>query len=67
MSNIEPIREYDANNNRIHYKDSDGFERWCEYDADGNCIHYKDSNGIENWFDSEGNVIDKPTKKKDTL
>jgi YD repeat-containing protein len=63
MTNTKPIYEYDANNNQIYYKSIGGFERWCEYDADGNCIHYKDSNGIENWFDSEGNVIAKPTKE----
>jgi YD repeat-containing protein len=63
MTNNKPIYEYDSNGNLIHSKGIGGFERWCEYDADGNCIHYKDSNGIENWFDSEGNVIAKPTKE----
>ncbi len=36
MSNNTPIREYDANGNCIHSKNSNGFEEW--YDSDGNVI-----------------------------
>jgi YD repeat-containing protein len=64
-NNIEPIFEYDANGNMIHAKHSDGYETWRKYDANNKLIHYKDSNGIEEWYDSDGNLIDKPTEKKD--
>ena len=43
----EEWKEYDENNNVIHYKDSDGYEYWKEYDENNNVIHYKDSNGFE--------------------
>ncbi len=64
-SGFEAWYEFDSNNNQIHYKNSDGYESWREYDAKGNCTHYKNSNGVEYWYDSEGNLIDKPTEKKD--
>ncbi|MBO4759196.1 MAG: hypothetical protein J5505_03970, partial [Spirochaetaceae bacterium] len=51
--------EYDSNGKQIHFKRSDGFEKWTEYDSNGNKIHYKDSNGKEDWseYDSKGNQI----------
>ena len=42
-----PLREYDQNNNLIHFKNSNGFEEWKEYDQNNNCIHFKNSNGLE--------------------
>ena len=47
--------EYDANGKCIHYKDSDGDERWYEYDDKGNPIHLKNSDVHEWWYDSDGN------------
>ena len=43
----------------VHYKDSDGFERWREYDSAGNMVHFKDSYGYERWreYDAAGNVV----------
>jgi YD repeat-containing protein len=54
-----PIEEYDANNNLIHYKDSNGLEYWQEYDSNNNLIHYKNSYGSEEWqeWDSNNNLI----------
>ena len=63
MNDNGTIREYDTNGNEIHYKDSNGYETWREYDANNNVIHYKNSDGFEEWYNSEGNVIDKPTKE----
>ena len=59
MSSNQPVREYDANNNLIHVKDSDGRERWWEYDSNGKIIHFKDSDGWEQWreYDSNGKYI----------
>jgi len=51
----ESWREYDKNNNEIHYKSSDGFEYWSEYDKNNNEIHYKDSDGYETWSDDNPN------------
>ena len=42
-----PIKEYDKNNNLIHYKYSNGYEEWYEYDKNNNEINHKDSNGYE--------------------
>ena len=44
-------KEYDKNNNQIHYKNSDGYESWREYDKNNNEIHSKDSDGDEYWSD----------------
>jgi antibiotic biosynthesis monooxygenase (ABM) superfamily enzyme len=60
MSNTNPIYEYDANGNLIHFRNSNGFEEWYEYDDNGNERHYKNSRGYEVWYDSDGNVINKP-------
>ena len=51
--------EYDINGKKIHYKSSNGYEKWYEYDANGNEIHRKDSDGSEKWYeyDSKGNLI----------
>ncbi len=59
MNDNGTIREYDANGNLIHYKNSNGIEYWREYDANGNLIHYKESNGYETWreYDANGNLI----------
>ena len=40
------------NGNLIHYKDSDGYEKWYEFNENGNLIHYKDSDGYE-FYDEE--------------
>ena len=53
------FREFDKNNNLIHYKDSSGIEFWHEYDSNNNLIHSKDSIGIESWYNSTGNQITK--------
>ena len=55
-------RWYDSNGNKIHYKDSNGYEAWYEYDSNGNVTHYKTSNGDEAWYeyDSNGNKIPNP-------
>lgn len=58
-------REYDTKSNMIHYRDSYGYEIWHEYDTKSNMIHYRDSNGVERRYDADGNVIDRPIKKKD--
>ena len=52
-------KEYDKNNNEIHYKSSDGFESWREYDSNNNVIHFKNSRGYEYWseYDSNNNQI----------
>ena len=34
----EEIEEYDDNGNRIHVRNSKGYEVWYEYDDKGNCI-----------------------------
>ena len=49
----------DKNNNKIHYKNSNGIEYWKEYDKNNNLIYFKDSNGIEYWkkFDKNNNCI----------
>jgi len=49
------IKEYDKNNNLIHYKNSNGLEFWQEFDEKNNCIYYKDSNGYEDWYKWENN------------
>lgn len=51
--------EYDINGKEIHYKSSNGYEKWYEYDANGNEIHRKDSDGSEFWYeyDVRGNQI----------
>jgi YD repeat-containing protein len=56
---VEEWKEYDANGNLIHYKNSNGEEYWIEYDANGNSIHHKDSNEFEEWkeYDANGNLI----------
>ena len=33
----------------IHYKDSNGFEKWLEYDENNNLIYHKNSNEFEYW------------------
>ena len=51
--------DYDENSNRIHYKNSDGFEGRYKYDGNGNEIHYKNSDGYEYWkeYDENNNLI----------
>ena len=53
------LHEYDSNGKLIHFKDSNGYERWREYDGNGKVIHYKDSNGFETWreYGSNGNEL----------
>ena len=60
MSNVKPeygkyIREYDENNNKIHFKGSLGFEYWREFDKNNNLIHTKNSCGSEVWYKYDGN------------
>lgn len=47
------IKEYDKDNNLIHYKDSDK-EYWNEYDKNNNIIHHKEANGYEYWQKFDG-------------
>ena len=51
--------EYDACGNEIHYKDSDGHEKWYEYNSNGKLTHSKDSDGYEKWheYDENGSLI----------
>ncbi|MBO7136604.1 MAG: hypothetical protein J6V73_08280, partial [Spirochaetaceae bacterium] len=51
--------EHDSNGKQIHFKRSDGFEKWTEYDSNGNKIHSKRSDGYEFWYeyDENGNMI----------
>jgi len=63
MENIR-IKEYDENNNLIHYKNSYGFEYWREYDGNNNKIHFKDSDGFEYWWKWENNLKIKITQKE---
>jgi hypothetical protein len=43
LSQINAIKEFDKNGNRIYFKDSRGVELWTEYDNVGNLIHFKNS------------------------
>lgn len=52
---MEPIKEYDEDNNLIHWKRSDGYEEWHEYDENNNCVHSKNSYGYEHWHKWENN------------
>ena len=54
-----PQIEYDKHGNEIHFKNSDGYERWTEYGEKGKEIHFKNSNGLEWWreYDEEGKEI----------
>ncbi|MCU7834927.1 MAG: hypothetical protein KZQ83_06685 [gamma proteobacterium symbiont of Taylorina sp.] len=55
----------DENGNRIHFKQSDGFEVWCAFDSDNEIYQmagYINNEGnfifeYEKWFDHDGNVI----------
>ena len=42
--------DYDSKGNKIHVRDSDGYEWWYDYDSKGNEIHYKDTDGVELWY-----------------
>lgn len=55
----EEWREWDENNNLIHFKNSEGHEYWAEYDDDHNIIHFKDESGYEFYdkYDSHHNLI----------
>ena len=59
MSDKEPIKEYDKNNNLIYCKYSNGTELWREFDKNNNFIHHKNSNGFEFWreYDKNNNLI----------
>ena len=54
-----PHTTKDNKGNVIHYKDSNGYERWYEYDSNNNLIHCKNSIGYEDWYecDSNNNII----------
>jgi len=54
-SGFETWKEYDKNDNQIHYKNSYGYEYWEEYDKNNNVIHYKDSSGYETWSNDNPN------------
>ena len=58
-NSYEEWREWDENNNLIHFKNSEGLEYWKEYDEDGNVIHYKDESGYEYYdkYDNKHNLI----------
>ena len=53
------IKEYDENNNMIHYRSSTGGEWWRKYDEKGNVIHHRHANGYEVWweYDENNNMI----------
>jgi len=55
MSDKEPIKEYDKNNNLIYCKYSNGTELWREFDKNNNFIHHKNSNGFEFWYKYDEN------------
>ena len=47
------------NNNKIHFKNSSGYEYWQKFDKNNNKIHFKNSSGHEYWqkFDKNNNKI----------
>jgi hypothetical protein len=53
------MTKFDSNGNMIHFKSSNGYEKWYKYDSTGNMVHFKSSNGYEKWqeYDSNGNLI----------
>jgi len=62
MSNRDDIPlgiTYDANENELSYKDSDGYWHECTYDAHGNESSYKNSSGYwrEFTYDAHGNEL----------
>lgn len=69
MHIYEAHKEYDSNNNLLHFKDSNRYEEWYNFDKNNNLIHYKNSNDYEHWydFDEKGNCIhDKNSKGEET-
>ena len=52
---FEIWREFDKNDNLIHYKTSNGFETWREFDSNNNVVHYKNSDGYEYWSNDNPN------------
>jgi len=46
---FEYWKEYDQNNNVIHYKNSDNYEEWRKFDSNNNEIYFKSSLGLEKW------------------
>ena len=59
---VVSVTEFDENGNKIHYKETDGYESWFEYDEDGNLIHYKNKSTeiYESWSEY---VNTTPTEK----
>ena len=43
--------DLDSKGNKIHMKNSNGYEWWYDYDSKGNMIHEKWSDGDETWYD----------------
>jgi hypothetical protein len=57
---------YDGVKKYVHFKNSDGHERWSEYDEKGNEIHFKNSDGYEKWSkDHPDNPDNKPLTEAD--
>ena len=56
----EVWHKWDVNNNMIYYKDGKEECHW-KWDTNSNLIHYRDNTEIQEWYDSDGNLIDKPT------
>ena len=61
--------DYDSKGNKIHYKNSNGYESWSDYDSKGNRIHVKRSDGAELWYDydSKGNMIQRKDSNGDEM
>jgi len=55
VNGVEYRCEYDKYNNRVHFKDSSGYEEWYEYDETGKKILLtKNSSGCESRYDLSG-------------
>ena len=58
--NVEEWHEYDANGNRVHYRNTYGYQSWYDYNENKGLIHFKNSSNFETWFDGAGNQISNP-------
>ena len=56
ITGYECWREYDENNNEIHWKTSDDRESWYIYDENDNLIYWKYySSGYKGWYKYDEN------------
>ena len=53
---FESWHEFDANNNEIYHRDTNGEEYWQEYDENNNLIYRRNGdNGYEQWYTYDEN------------